>query len=357
VAEERRRRTLITLLAAVCAAAGVFALISALGTGTPAKPPAAPVRNLYAVLAVESPHVASSYTFYSVIDGSGALAPSAPTVKPPLAPGDFDAPVAAYRSYAKTQLGRLEVVLGRLEAALGAGSRAAAKRDWSEAYGLYLRLGAVYLVGPLATLNQEIDGTPGGLPGGVENPRFTGLHRLEYGLWSGAAPQSLLGFTRRLRGAVERMRGLLGGVSISPLEYATRAHEILEDVVRDQLSGADVPWSGEGVVATAAGLQATEEVIATLHNLLHGEDGENERPVGPVVETELAALGSVLRGLARAHGGRLPSNGQLTQSESISLNGTLGGALEALAAVPGVLEAEPRPVVPSIPSQDDRTDP
>jgi hypothetical protein len=33
--------------------------------------------------------------------------------------------------------------------------------------------------------------------------------------------------------------------------------------VRDLLSGTDVPWS-EGVLATDAGLKATEEVIATL---------------------------------------------------------------------------------------------
>lgn len=59
-------------------------------------------------------------------------------------------------------------------------------------------------------------------------------------------------------------------MSITPLEYATRAHEILEDAVRDLLSGAAVPWSGEGVLATAAGVEATEEVISTLRPVLGG---------------------------------------------------------------------------------------
>ena len=36
-----------------------------------------------------------------------------------------------------------------------------------------------------------------------------------------------------------------------------RAHEILEDALRDLLSGVDVPWSRDGVLATAAGVAAT----------------------------------------------------------------------------------------------------
>ena len=91
-------------------------------------------------------------------------------------------------------------------------------------------------------------------------------------------------------------------MSITPLEYATRAHEILEDAVRDLLSGVDVPWSGEGVLATAAGLEATEEVVGTLRSLLKGREG-----VVPLVEVQLAALRRDDPSLAAAHGGRLPA--------------------------------------------------
>ena len=89
-----------------------------------------------------------------------------------------------------------------------------------------------------------------GLEGGVSNPRFAGLHKIEYGLWSGAAPRSLVGTADQLEVAVRKLRDVLPGASITPLEYATRAHEILEDAQRDLLSGADVPWSGEGPLGT-----------------------------------------------------------------------------------------------------------
>ena len=68
----------------------------------------------------------------------------------------------------------------------------------------------------------------------------------------------------------------LPSVQITPLEYATRAHEILEDAQRDLLSGADVPWSHEGLLATAAGLTPHVEVLATLQPLLDGREGTIE---------------------------------------------------------------------------------
>ncbi len=154
--------------------------------------------------------------------------------------------MALYRTYTFAQLRLMETQIARLESALAINDGTAARAAWRSAYTSYLRLGAVYLVGDLATLNQAIDGTANGLPGGVSNPQFAGLHRIEYGLWTGTPPRALLGWARRLDVAVHRLRRLLPNVSITPLEYATRAHEILEDAVRDLLSGADVPWSGEG---------------------------------------------------------------------------------------------------------------
>jgi iron uptake system EfeUOB component EfeO/EfeM len=274
-----------------------------------------------------------------------------------MSPAQFVAPINSYRRYAVAQLDGMLSQIRRLEQALAGGDRAGAEEAWRGAYDRYLHLGAVYLVGPVAALNDEIDGIADGLPGGVSNPRFAGLHRIEYGLWGGLAPQSLEPWAQRLEQAVRKLRARLGHVVITPLEYATRAHEILEDAQRDLLSGADVPWSGEGVLATEAGLEATEEILSTMHIYLFTEDGENERAVGPPAATELAALRAVLGSLAAAHGGRLPKNGQLTQHQAELLDGTLGGALEALAEIPGVLEAEPRPRVVPIPPRDARSDP
>jgi hypothetical protein len=348
------RRWAPTAIAAVCVAIGVFVVFTALGVGADSRtvPSATPTAIPLAKFSLRTPHVLSTNLIYSVQGLVGDASATPPPELPPTPVSAFDRPIAIYRAYTVAQLGRMEKQLALLESALATNNATTAKSDWRAAYASYLRLGAVYLAGQVATLNQEIDGTASGLVGGTSSPKFAGLHRIEYGLWTGAPPRALSDWAGRLNVTVHKLRGLLPSVSISPLEYATRAHEILEDAVRDLLSGANVPWSDEGVVATEAGLEATEEVISTLRPVL----GKTERVI-PTVEVELAALRSALSSIAAAHGGRLPSNDQLSQAQSGLLNGRLGGALEALSQVPGVLETETAQQIPQIPPRDARIDP
>ncbi|MGO9961596.1 MAG: EfeM/EfeO family lipoprotein [Solirubrobacteraceae bacterium] len=307
-----------------------------------------------------APHVKSALSIVG-IQGAVRGGPAVPPPdEPPVSPGSFARPVTEYLAYSERQLAVMEAEVAALENALGSGDRAASQAAWRIAFARYLHLGAVYLEGPVSTLDREIDGGPGGLPGGTASPRFIGLHRIEFGLWTGAAPQTLVPFASRLAADVRAMRALLPGVRISPLDYATRAHEILEDAVRDLLSGTDVPWSGEGVLGTAAGLAATREVISTLKPLLH-QPRFIDPPATPrspaVVDADLDGLQSVLASLAVAHGGRLPTNQELTQLQAEKLDAAVGQALEALAQVPGMLETTVPRTTPSIPASAVRIDP
>ncbi len=341
-------------LTALLAALGVFFLFTAFGVGEHShaaqSEPAtlAPLANY----TERAPHVASSLAITGVQGVVQGASQTPPSELAPLPPAAFNEPVAEYRAYAVRQLALMEGQIAGLERALAGNDRAAARNAWRSAYASYMRLGAVYLAGPLATLNQKINGNPGGLQGGAASPQFAGLHRIEYGLWGATAPRALLGQARQLGSDVHELKGLLPRVSITPLEYATRAHEILEDAVRDLLSGTEVPLSGEGVLATDAGLDATEEVFQTLRPLLKGREN-----VTSIVPTGLTALRSAMATLAAAHGGRLPSKGELTQEQSELLNSRLGGALEALAQVPGALEVEPTPQTPNIPARAEKIDP
>lgn len=295
------------------------------------------------------PHVASQLNIYGY-QGSVKGAPSVPpeTLKP-LSPASFAQPVAQYRAYSGRQLELMAPQIARLEDSLESGDRVAAQDAWRGAYGDYMRLGAVYLEGPVATLDQAIDGNPGGLRGGTSSPQFTGLHRIEYGLWTGQPLSSLQPYASLLQTDVAKLRKVLPSVQIVPLDYATRAHEILEDAVRDLLSGTDVPWSGAGVLATESGLMATREVIKTLSPMLQYRES-----VLPVVTTQLDALSSTLSSLKADHGGTLPSNSELSQTESERLNASMGDALEALAQVPGALETAYTPAIPQIPANQKR---
>jgi iron uptake system EfeUOB component EfeO/EfeM len=277
------------------------------------------------------------------IDANGQLASDLS----PVAPSAFAGPVAAYRHYAEHWAAKLAADLPALRAALAGGGRSASERAWGVAYSDYLHLGAVYGLLP-GTIDQRIDGMPNTLPGngssGDPGASFSGLHRIEYGLWTGASPRSLGRWASQLQRDVVSLRRALPTVEISPLDYATRAHEILEDAQRDLLSGTDVPWSGDGVLGTAAGLAATQEVIGTLTPLLQGRDNT----LGEV-QSWLPQLQAVLNRLRAAHHGTYPSLGQLSTAQREQLNGAMTGTLGALADVPGTLETADLPVIPKIP--------
>jgi high-affinity iron transporter len=260
----------------------------------------------------------------------------------PLPAKAFLRPVATYKTYAERWTARAERDTGTLLRTLTTGTRADARSDWETAWSAYLHLGAVY--GLFGTLNQKIDGTPGGLARGAADPAFSGFHRIEMGLWGATSAHSLVAPTDALLGDLRRLRILLPGVKISPLEYATRAHEILEDAQRDLLSGTQVPWSGQALLGTAAGVAATKEVFHTLEPLLSGrENAEAE------VRSELGLLNSAIASVRRDHSG-WPALARLTTHERELLNGTLAGALGALELLPGTLETEALTPTPKLPA-------
>jgi hypothetical protein len=244
----------------------------------------------------------------------------------------FRRPVREYKAYAHGWIERTIRDSKALEAILAAGSsRVEAERAWERAWADYMHLGADY--GLFGELEEELDGTAGGPRISPTDPGFVGFRRLEWGLWTGRSLLSLSGYGQRLVRDLIRLRTALPGVEIDALDYATRGHEIVEDAQRDLMSGADVPWSHQGVLGTAAALASVEEVFQTLKPLLSGrENTEGE------VENWLVRLHDLFAGFRRH--GRYPSLDQLSEADHERLNGYVAGALGALEMVPSTLETE-----------------
>ena len=264
--------------------------------------------------------------------GAGAVADAATGATGselvPFPASAFAQPIARYRVYARHVSARLAARVRALTAALRSGDRGRAEAAWGRADSAFQRVGAAY--GALGGLGDRLDGGAGGLARGVRDPHWHGLQRIEYGLWSAhAAPRALVGVSGSLQADVRRLRRALGRSPITPLVYATRAHEILEDVQRDQLAGTP---SGDGVRATADGLAATNVVLGTLAPLLRGRGDAQAQS-----QFWLRRLGATLAAIRRRHAG-YPPVGRLSRPERERLDGRLGAALEALRGIPGELE-------------------
>jgi high-affinity iron transporter len=259
----------------------------------------------------------------------------------PLPARYFNRPVAQYLRYAVGWSGRLGGAMATLTARLRAGDRAGAEHAWNTAFSDYLHLGAVYNLLP-GDLNDRLAQVPSSL----SQAHFTGLHRIEKGLWQGAAPRSLVPVARAVSSAVVTVTHTLPHTAIDPIDYAARAHEILEDAQRDLMSGSEVPWSDEGVLGTAAGVSATDELIHTLVPLMQGRDNTLVQ-----VQNWLLQLHAALNAVRRRDGS-YPTLSQLTTAAREKIDGTLAGALGALQDIPGTVETTAPPTIPTIASQE-----
>ncbi|WP_067876530.1 iron uptake transporter permease EfeU [Nocardia vermiculata] len=245
---------------------------------------------------------------------------------------DLRGPNDAYQAYAAGTLTRLAATLDAIGADLRRGDIAAARVDWLTAQQMWERVGASY--NSFGAAGTAVSGLPDGLPGGVADPDFTGLHRLEYGLWHGQRPEQLLPVLDRLGADIGHLRENLGSEDLAgdPVNLPLRAHEILEDAQRDHISGIDDHGGGAAYPMTLADIDVTRTVLAELGPLLD----ERAPDLRAGLRTRLDELQAALLA-TRDHGHwRAPEATPPALHQAV--NARLGAALEELARVPRLLE-------------------
>jgi iron uptake system EfeUOB component EfeO/EfeM len=254
-------------------------------------------------------------------------------------PADYRRPTAAYKHYVRRQLAAMLGDVAALRTRIASDDLPGARAAWLRADARYESIGAAY--GAFGDLDAAINGGPGGLPGGVRSPDFTGLHRIELALWGQRSTRAAARPAAQLSRAVARLRAGLRTMTIDPLEYSLRAHEVLEDGIHLQLSGQASPWSGAALVALRAEVRGTRVVLRTLDPLLARRD-----PTGalPQARRALARLSTALAHLERPDGS-LPRWDRLAQRDRELVDGLAAGAAEQLAYVPELID--PRPARPA----------
>jgi high-affinity iron transporter len=268
--------------------------------------------------------------------GTGSVSTgSAPVAVKPVTAGDLTPPNRLYQAYAAAQLAGLASQVTVIEADLRHDNIPQAKKDWLTAQLDWERAGASY--DSFGDLGLAVDRLPDGLPDGVSDKGFTGLHRLEYGLWHGQSATELLPVADTLAKNAAAVEKNLPGDDLAgdPTQLPVRAHEIIEDALRDHLSGIDDQGAGAAYAMTYADTQVDKAVLGYLANLL------NEREPGLVAtaDSDLATLDTAL--LATRAQGQWQSLSAVTLAQRQHVDAATGALLETLASVPDLLEVPP----------------
>jgi high-affinity iron transporter len=253
----------------------------------------------------------------------------------PVTTGQLAGPNKEYQAYAARQLADLAQAVTRIQADLRSGDVAAAKEDWLTAQLDWERVGASY--DSFGNIGLAVDGLPDGLPDGVNDKNFTGLHRLEYGLWHGQSAATLLPVAATLASNVALVQQNLTSADLAgdPANLPIRAHEILEDALRDHLSGLDDQGGGAAFAQTYADVQVTTAVLGYLAPLI------NVRQPGlpEIADSQLGILNEAL--LTTRVDGQWESLGTASLTAREHVDAAIDAVLETLDAVPDLLEVPP----------------
>jgi high-affinity iron transporter len=249
---------------------------------------------------------------------------------PPLDPIELGQAITQYQTYVTSQLDTMTGQVGALRTAIDSGNLAAARTAWLPAQLTWERVGAAY--DSFGDIAAAIDGGPAGLPGGVRDPAFTGLRRIEYGLWHGQPLPGLVPYATKLTSDIAELRAKLPKITAAPADMTIRAHEILEDAQRDHLSGMSDQGAGTGFPETLADVDGTRVVLSELAPLIE------QRKAGLVakVQADLDVLRQAL--LATRHNGGWDNEMTAPIAERQRVNAAIGQELEDISPVPDLLE-------------------
>ena len=292
---------------------------------------------------------AGSYTFKCLMGSQPATASQPVTVSAtgtgrgttpvavkPVTVKELTPPNDLYQKYAAAQLTDLAADVSKLKQDLGKGDIAQAKKDWLPAQQAWERVGASY--DSFGDLGLAVDGLAGGLPDGVKDKGFTGLHRLEYGLWAGQPAKELLPVANALAKNVATAAKNLTTDDLAgdPTQLPLRVHEIIEDALRDHLSGLDDYGAGAAYAMTYADTQVDRVVLGDEAALINARDPG----LVATAESELSTLDDALLA-TRTSGGQWQSLTAVTLGQRQHVDASIGALLETLATVPDLLEVPP----------------
>jgi iron uptake system component EfeO len=191
---------------------------------------------------------------------------------------------------------------------------------------------------PIAGLVEEIDGAVDARVDdfeGIDDPAFTGWHRLEYLLWEQGTTDGGAPFADQLDADLQTLQTELADIEIPPAALAVGSSELIEEVSTGKITGEEDRYSGTDLWDFAANVEGSEEAFALLTPALQEEDPE----LVSDIEGQFAELDTQLDVYVDGAGGYQPYSA-LTEDDKAAMQTTLAALSENLATVAGVLGLE-----------------
>ncbi len=269
-------------------------------------------------------------------DESGAGAGSGSGIADEVAGSETDNPLIVsaltdYTTYVQGQVDETIAATKTFTDAVRAGDVEAAKAAYAPSRQGWER------IEPIAGLVEEIDGSVDARVddfAGVDDPEFTGWHRLEYLLFQQNTTEGGAAFADKLDADLQTLKTELADMEIPPAALAVGSAELIEEVSGGKITGEEDRYSGTDLWDFAANVEGSEKGFELLKPAIEEED--------PELVADVDSLFAELNGQLTAYRqgeGYMPYSA-LTDADKTEMQTTLADLSERLASVAGVLGLE-----------------
>ncbi|WP_312526949.1 imelysin family protein [Paracoccus sp. (in: a-proteobacteria)] len=198
-------------------------------------------------------------------------------------------PLSEYKVRMMVDAGRMQKSLTKLSDALVAGDLDNARSQLLEARASWRRIEP--LAGRFSDLSERIDPSPRYLAQGVDDPAFTGFHRLEASLWQDrpGGPETAAALVRDSADLVNRIKDYAPAPADIAGHSAQYAAHLADSVIpdgEDAQNGQDGPELAQALASIKASTGLLKPFLSNGHPLLQEQlDGEFS-----ALEAAIAAL-------------------------------------------------------------------
>ncbi len=208
----------------------------------------------------------SLYSLVLLVLVAGCASGGGPTNQPaapkPAAPGpQVTQSVANYKAYVVDQAQEMVTLTRTFTDAVRAGDLAAAHAAYAPSRVPWER------IEPIAGLVEEIDGKVDARVdnfAGVDDPKFTGWHRLEYILFQLNTTDGAAQFADQLDADLATLQTQLVTLELPPVEVAVGGSELIEEVSLGKITGEEDRYSKTDLWDFNGNVQGSQAVIDAL---------------------------------------------------------------------------------------------
>ena len=166
----------------------------------------------------------------------------------------------------------------------------------------------------------------------VDDPAFTGFHRIEYGIFELNTTEGLTSFADKLDDDIAGLNSELAELTIDPFDMAKGPQILMEEIANGKITGEEDRYSGTDLYDFNANIEGSKVIVDLLRAPLL--DVKSDIP-----EKFDAAYTKIISRLDKYKNadGSYQNYKNLTEEDKTQFKADVAAASELLAEVPGVL--------------------